>query len=51
MIQKRVLINYIKIIPDISSFYSKLNKSECVAKDYKHAKNAYKAFKCKNILD
>ena len=33
-------------LPDINLFYSKFNISEWKDKDYRHAKSAYKAFKC-----
>ena len=42
---------YENYLPDINSFYSKLNKSNCDIKDYKHAQNVFKTFGCKNILD
>ena len=33
---------YENYVPYIKSFYSKLNKTECNAIDYEHAKNVYK---------
>ena len=44
----RLFENY---LPDINSFYSKLNKSKCDINDYKHAQNVFNKFQCKNILD
>ena len=42
---------YENYLPDINCFYSKLNKSGCDIKDYKHAQKVFNVFGCKNILD
>ena len=38
-------------LPNIKSFYSKLNDSECNIDDYKRALNVWDKFECKTLLD
>ena len=40
-----------KQLPPKEEFYSRLNDEHCSDEDYNHAKNVYKTFKCKSLLD
>jgi hypothetical protein len=40
-----------KELPPIEKFYSKLNDSNCSEKSYNQAKDVWKHFKCKTLLD
>jgi hypothetical protein len=42
---------YESYLPDINSFYSKLNDSKCDIIDYRHAQNVFNKFGCRSLLD
>jgi hypothetical protein len=40
-----------KKLPDIKEFYSTLTQDTITEKEYKHAQNVWRTYKCKNLLD